>query len=705
VKLRPITLAIISTLVSTTVYAEQLETITVNADFRPAEIQETTSSVTVITPVEIQKRSAQHLENILNLAPNVNSAGGASRTNHFQIRGIGERGEFENPINPSVGLTVDGIDYSRSGAAGTLFDVKQVEVLRGPQGTQFGASAMAGMINIESNEPTNHTEAHIEQTIGNMNTKSTGIALGGALIKDKLLGRVSIHKHTSDGYMENTYLNRDDTQNQDEVTAKAQLKWLATDSLTFDLNLVHIDIDNGYDAYSFDNDYTTTTDEPGKDTLKSDAFALKTTWDISSKVRMETTLTHSESDLEYSYDDDWTYDGQYDNGYSAVDQYLRDRTNSSIDMRFLSSEKGRIFNGSTDWVAGIYHLNQDDKLEREYPYRYPYIDPIFNSSYKTRNSALYGQLDHHLSAKTILTTGLRVESFEFDYKDSENISSSNSELLYGGKIGLSHQYNKDHLSFITLSRGYKAGGVNSDSRIPAENLTFDTEYLWNLETGLNSSFLNNDLKTRIAVFYTQRNDQQVNTSIQEDGSSDFVTYYTNAAKSEHFGLETELDWNINDKWRLKSSLGLLHATFIDFDYIDKDSGEIVVLDGKEQAHAPSYQYSIGAEYAFSDNWIASANIEGKDAFNFSNSHEAESTAYNLVNASLEYMESNWTITLWARNLTDTEYDVRGYYFGIDPSLEYDSSNNADNYGPGYDAGTYTQKGAPRTVGLTVAWDY
>jgi iron complex outermembrane receptor protein len=132
VKLRPITLAIISTLTSTAVYAEQLETITVNADFRPAKLQETTSSITVITPVEIQKRSAQHLENILNLAPNVNSAGGASRTNHFQIRGIGERGEFENPINPSVGLTVDGIDYSRSGAAGTLFDVKQVEVLRGP---------------------------------------------------------------------------------------------------------------------------------------------------------------------------------------------------------------------------------------------------------------------------------------------------------------------------------------------------------------------------------------------------------------------------------------------------------------------------------------------------------------------------------------------------------------------------------------------
>ena len=636
-KFRPITLAIVSALTSTAVYAEQLETITVNADFRPAELQEATSSITVIPPEEMQKRSAQHLENVLNLAPNVNSAGGASRTNHFQIRGIGERGQFSTPLNPSVGLTVDGIDYSRSGAAGTLFDIKQVEILRGPQGTRFGANAMAGMINLESNEPTNHTEAHVEHTVGNLNTSTTGVAVGGALVKNKLLGRISVHKHGSDGYMENTYLDRKDTQNQDEITAKAHLKWLATDNLTVDLKALHIDIDNGYDAFNFDNDYTTSTDEPGKDTLKSDALTLKTTWDINPKLTMETTLTHSDSDLEYTYDDDWSYVGQFAAGlgpYSAVDQRLRERKNHSIDMRFLSSEQGRIYNNTTDWVAGIFYQHQDESLVRNYAY---VTDPsgTESGSYKTTNTALYGQLDHHLDDRTTLIAGLRAEQFDAEYKNSYALNEDTDELLYGGKLGLSYQISDEHLGFATLSRGYKAGGINDDSSLPQANRAFDTEYLWNLEAGLNSSMLNNALKTRLTFFYAQRNDQQVNSSTQEAGGPNFIIYLDNAAKGENYGLEAELDWKLNSELRLTSSLGLLNSTFTDYTYVDpNDTSKTISLDGREQAHAPNYQYSIGGEYAFAANWIASANIEGKDAFYFSNSHEAESSAYNLVNASL-----------------------------------------------------------------------
>lgn len=681
--------ALLASIGTSATASTELETVTVNADFRETTLNETPSSVSVVESIEIQKRGAQHLENITGLTPNVNSAGGASRNKYFQIRGIGERSQYNTPLNPSVGLTIDGIDYSRSGAAGTLFDVQQVEVLRGPQGTRFGANALAGMINIQSNQPTEELEAHVEHTLGSDGLQGAGVAVGGS-ISENVLGRFSVYKNTADGYMTNTYLEREDTQNIDELTSRAQIKWLVDDNLTVDFKAIHLDIDNGFDAFSFENDFTTSTDEPGTDAIKSDALAIGTDWKMTPAVTMQTNLTYSNSDLLYSYDDDWTYDGQYEGGYSAKDNYYRKRENYSLDLRWLSSEQGRIFNNTTEWVVGIYHFQQDESLHRIYEYL---PEGEASSQYDTTNTAIYGQLDYHLNKRTLITAGLRTEHFKADYTNSDGFTEKTDEILFGGKLGLEYQVSAQHRAFTSLSRGYKAGGVNDDSTLPDDQIAFDTEYLWNLEAGVNSSFLNNKLKTRLTAFYSLRKDQQVNSSTQEEGSQNFIIYLDNAAQGKHYGLELEADWAFNRQLSLMGSLGLLDATFTDYTYVDpNDTTSTVSLDGREQAHAPNYQFSIGGEYYFAQNWTLSANIEGKDAFYFSNSHDLESESFHLVNASLEYTTGDWVFTLWARNLADTKYDTRGFYFGIDPRT-------------GYSDNLYTQKGEPRTIGLTIAWDY
>lgn len=675
-----------------------LPAMVVSADFRPATALDTPVSLTTLDSETIDSRGAQHVEDILNLAPNVNVSAGASRGQFFQIRGIGERSQFTAPINPSVGLYIDGIDLSRNGAAATLFDVERVEVLRGPQGTVYGANALAGVITLQSTQPTDELDIHFETGIAEYNTRNVGLAVGGSLIEDTLLGRFSIYNHRSDGYSDNDFLNRDNTQKRDELAVKGHLKWLVTNDLTIDLNLLHLNFDNGYDAFSLENTRDTASDEPGKDMQRTRAIALKTDWRANDTIQIQSSFSYSLSDLEYSYDDDWSYTNRFLTAldpYSGFDQYLRQRENYALEGRVLSNENGKIFNGSTSWTIGLYHADQKQDLNHNYFDNGTPAIYSSDNSYETQNTAAYGQLETALSEKLTLISGLRVENSKADFVDSAGLDLTNNDVLFGGKLGLQYNLASDHMVFTTFSRGFKAGGINNASGL-AENLRrFDSEYLWNLESGLKSSWLDDTLVTNLTAFYTLRKNAQLKNSLQvpkvPGPGTDFIEYLANADKVTNLGIEADLDWLINDKLRLLASVGLLDTDLHNYKNPQLLS-EGINLKGRRIAHAPAYQFSIGGELYITNNLTFTANIEGKDEFYFSNSHNFKSSSYTITNASLNYELENWTISLWGKNLFDKDYGTRGFQFGIDPSLSY-----AD--------GTYTQKGDPRVVGLSLNWDY
>lgn len=691
---RLLSFAVSAAIISSASIAEEttaLPSMMIQADFRPAEAQDLPVSLTTFDDEIIESRGAQHIEDVLNLAPNVNVASGASRGQYFQIRGIGERSQFAAPLNPSVGLIIDGIDFSRTGGAATLFDIEQVEVLRGPQGTRFGTNALAGAINMRSKRATDELDVNVESTLANYNTRSAGVAVGGPLVEDTLLGRVAFHRLKSDGYMDNDFLDRDNTQNRDEITARGHLKWHVNNDLDIDLNLLHLNIDNGYDAFTFDNSRNSLSDQPGEDKQRTNAFALKGDWRMNDAVQLQSTLTYSQSDITYGYDADWGYDGQFDNAlgpYNGYEEFLRDRENYSVEMRALSNESGRIFNNSTDWVFGLYHLDQSEKFQQDSDFGV-FGATFLSGDYDTKNTAAFGQLDTYLTDKLTLISGLRVEYFDAEYRDSNNLDIQPDEWLYGGKLGLEYQHTANHMLFTTLSRGYKSGGVNNNNNLSASQREFETEYLWNLEAGMKSRWLQGDMLTNVTVFYGQRKDAQVKSSI--DVGPQFIDYQDNAAEGTNMGIEADMDWLINDSWRLLASIGLLHADFDDYDNPDLEA-EGLSPDGRRQAHAPAYQFSVGGEYYPAPNWLVRANIEGKDEFYYSNSHNAKSSSYAITNASVEYQHQNWRFTLWGRNLFDKDYGTRGFFFGNDPAI-------------GYAERKYIQYGDPRTFGLTASYDY
>ena len=226
-----------------------LDAVTVSADFRSSELQTIPASISVVSQEVIEQRSASHIEEVLAVIPNVNYAAGASRGKYFQIRGIGERSQFVAPLNPSVGTFVDGVDFTGFGGAATLIDVEQVEVLRGSQGTSFGANSLAGVINVKAVEPSTESKGYFKMHAETYNGYGLEAAHGGA-ISESVLYRAAIGKKVSDGYIENTYLDKQDTNNIDELTSRLKLRWLASEDLTLDFSALYLDIENGYDAFS-----------------------------------------------------------------------------------------------------------------------------------------------------------------------------------------------------------------------------------------------------------------------------------------------------------------------------------------------------------------------------------------------------------------------------------------------------------------------
>ena len=661
-----------------------IEEIIVNADYRLSDLNDIPSSVIVLDENLIQNRNAQHLEEVLLNAPNVNFSSGSSRARFFQIRGIGERGQFSEPLNSSVGVIIDGIDFSGIGNASLLYDIDQVEVFLGPQGTRYGSNALAGLINLQSKAPTKDLSYGLKLESGDYNSNGLGGYLSGPL-SERFSYRISAQQIKSDGFNTNRFLN-DETNTRNERVVRGKINGELLDDVELDLTASTIKLNNGYDAFSLNNDRDTLSDQPGSDIQDSELLSAKISVSRFKHFTFDTLLGYGDSHAEYSYDEDWVYDGFHPWGYSSTDQYNRDRSTGSTEFRFTSSEEGRILFDTTDWVFGFYYLGQEESLERTYTF----LTEDFVSKYDTKRLAIYGETDTQLNDDWNLTLGIRGERFSADYHDSSLVNFSPSENLVGGRITLTYNTSTETLIYTTISQGYKAGGFNTDGTLDSDLRDFDSEGLLNYEIGFKGMLFDNRFQTQLALFFMNRDDVQISSSIvrtRDDGSSEFIDYIGNAAAGSNYGLEFSGNFKATERVDFYGSLGLLKTRYDDFINSAGDN-----LEGREQAHAPSYQYSLGANIRLGNNVDFGLNILGKDSFYFSDSHGVQSNAYHLINANLSYSWENWKAMLWGRNLTDEDYFVRGFYFGNDPRDNYLSKG-------------YTQLGEPARVGVTINLDF
>ncbi len=383
------------------------------------------ASVTVLDGQTLRDAGRNNFEDVLGLIPNLNWAGDTSFPRYFQLRGIGELEQYQGAPNPSVGFLIDDIDFSGLGTVGTLYDIDQVDVLRGPQATRYGANALGGLIYLRSAEPTDALYGRVDLDAGDYRTRSEGGVISGSIDSLDSGFRLAIQHYYTNGYYRNLYLSRDDTNRQDEYTYRAKWVFAPSERLRIELTAMQVAIDNGYDAFAIDNSRNTESDQPGVDSQHSTGVSARAHYLASDAVGLTAIATYAQSVIKYSYDGDWG-NPIFWTPAAAVDQYFeiqnRKRTTKTLELR-LGTEETLGFG----WLAGLYGNQLDESLGdlsigvyqplgTAFDPASDQSDSIINSGYRARNVALFGELDGDLAADLRWSVGLRGERWSADYQ-------------------------------------------------------------------------------------------------------------------------------------------------------------------------------------------------------------------------------------------------------------------------------------------------
>ena len=688
-------LYILVLLVSLSICAEEVEEIIIKADWREAPITDGDTSTFVLSGNEIKAQPIKHFENLSYLVPNLNFAASDSRARYFQIRGIGERSGYLGTPNSSVGFLIDDVDYSGQGGIATLFDVDQVEVIRGPQASRIGANALAGLIYIKTKEPTEEFEASSEINLGSYNTQSAGIALGGPVTKNKdVKFRFVVRQDQSDGFRKNLFLNKSDTSSKDELTLRLKIDFELSETSNSKLLLSSVDMDDPADIWTIDNSLNTLSDRPGMDSQKTDTLGYKY-FKKFDQFELQSFTSTTDTFVVFSYDADWgNSESHAPYTYDYFSETLRDRQSFNQEFRLVSNSNNVPFS----WVLGTTFLSLDETNDRQDDGIYgdpsdpfgPYESlTISSSDYSSNNLSFFGNIDYELAKDLVISLGVRAEEWKAKYSDTNNENFNLSNDMFGGKVSVSYLMENIGNAYLSYAKGYKQGGFNVGlgllGQVDPNELEYDPEYLTNYELGINSK-VSDFTDLSFNIFYSQREDQQVLISTQVDPNdpNTFVYLTQNAAEGLNYGFEGSFDTQLNDALSLFLNLGYLETEI-------KNWASRPDIEGREQAHAPKYSFSAGAEYYFQENTSFEINFIGKSGFYYSDSHNNKSDSYVLTNAALRHSVDNWVIDLWVQNLFDEYYSTRGFFFG--------------NEAPDFIDTLYRRHGDPRHFGLSVRYDF
>ena len=695
--------------------ASALEEIVVTAQKRDQRLIDVPLSVSVVDEEYLTDRTTYYLTDLGEKLPNVISGGPYSAS--FTIRGI-TSSSAGSGFAPSMGVNVDEVFMGRDRSFDTgVVDVEQVELLRGPQGTLYGKNTIAGTINVTTKRPTNEFEAIGNVRYGNENLFEARGTLSGPIIEDTLLVRANVFTRQRDGYIRNNTLDKD-VNDTDNWGGRIMAVLTPSDRLGVELRADYYEQDENSGVQetfrTADGSllpfppFTTVPPQSGSDReVDQDVltFSFREVKGVSAKLDYDldaftitgiTAWREQESDQLFD-NDGGPLDG-FDTGRAEGVQRF------SQEIRLTSPAEDRFA-----WIVGAYYDREVDEnayhisvgsgfptailppaLGFSVPLPATYREEAVTDNRITSKSwSVFASGTFDISEALTLQAGLRYTDEEkrlFYTQGPTVIAAPPNSVLIGlfslpftlagfpngfrddysdtavsGDVSLSYAFSNDHVAYLRYSRGYKAGGFQSDVISPpfafvpgvAPELGFEPETLDAYEVGFKGAWLEGTLLGNLAVFYYDFKDKQ------EQVNSGVSFLVSNAASATSQGAEVELMWAPMEGLNLFANMGYLDAEYDEFPF---GGGPGTDFGGNELAGSAETSGSIGGSYTRALPGLSGINLHvaadadhrGDYFTDANNSDVLAVEAYTLYNArvGVEAADGDWGLYAWGRNLGD-----------------------------------------------------
>ncbi len=539
-----------------------LEEVIVTAERREVNLQDVPASATVLNAEALASKGVDSVIDLQNVAPSV-AINTYNRSTFINIRGVGI-GQSAPTSNPGVAYYVDGMFIPHEQfIAQSFFDIDSIEVLRGPQGTLTGQNSTGGAIYVRTPAPNfDGFSGYIDQTAASDDWYRT-VAAVNIPVGEKFAMRLSGVYDDRGSFTDNIGPSPSNPGSGRDIAARAAFRYAPTDSMTFDLRYEHFDRDTDYNAIKNRNDLVTsdpfTIEEDAISFLnqKGDRVSLEANIDLSPTLALRAQTSWLDAITTDQADGDRTatalpVPGNLPTNGANTALYRGRVSYTSQELKTWVSEINLLSKGegAVQWVVGAFYLEEESPVSVLRDNRNSVDFVQSNSSIITElentSTSIFAQVDYRFASAWALDVGLRYSEDTQEYTrivipgpPPPGCFPCTSELESDemtGRVGLKYFASDDVMLYATASKGYKAGGINLDPRLP--NYQPETNKMG--ELGFKSTVADGRLRINGAVFYSEYEGIQLSSLTAVGTPPTLLPNTLNAAPAEIYGAELEM---------------------------------------------------------------------------------------------------------------------------------------------------------------------